>query len=62
MKEEIRIQSYLDRLEKLPGRDRTQLNRQKCNIVGLYRNNQLRKYRIGKVLDGSSEEEDSVTA
>lgn len=58
----IRIQIGLDRLEKLPGRNRTQLNRQKCNIVHLHRNNQLRKCRIGKELADSSSEEDSVTA
>lgn len=61
-KKEIRIQIGLDRLEKLPGRNRTQLNRQKRNIVHLHRNNQLRKRRIGKELADSSSEEDSVTA
>lgn len=53
-KKEIRIQIGLDRLERLPGRNRTQLNRQKRNIVHLHRNNQLRKRWIGKELADSS--------
>jgi len=37
-KKETRIQSCLDRFEKLPGRDRMQLNRQKRNTARLDRN------------------------